>query len=155
MQVTPGPASDAAPSDTFKLFLDVPLVNDGTATETVCGSLSLVGWAVSKNGIAGLELLIDDVSFGNMHFGSRREDIHLSFPEFPGSLESGFGMLVPPHALRLGRRAIRIIARDKAGSGVAERAFSVMVEKAPEGPSPWSLRRKVSKAEASISILRS
>jgi ADP-heptose:LPS heptosyltransferase/GT2 family glycosyltransferase len=145
------PGTHLVRDDSIKLFLDLPIVAASVATEPVRGSMSLVGWALSKYGIAGVEVLVDGTSLGDAHYGIRREDIHANFPDLPGSRLSGFSMVVPRSALKTGTRIVRVVARDKAGS-LAEQEFSVVVEKALVKAGPWSLQTKLPQVEIDLDL---
>ena len=53
------------------------------------------GWAVSDRGIVSVEGFIDGQSIGLIPYGSSRGDVQAAFPDIPGSLNSGLGMMWP------------------------------------------------------------
>ena len=132
----------------IKCFLDLPVVRDGRAAETVRGFLSLGGWAMSRAGIAGIEVFVDGRSLGQAHRGIRREDLHKALG-VREALHAGFAMLVPPHALKRGAHVVRVVIRDRTGAA-HEIAFTVECDPVPEGDGPWALRRKLTDAEIGL-----
>jgi ADP-heptose:LPS heptosyltransferase/GT2 family glycosyltransferase len=148
----PAPAQAAAAgSDAgIRFYLDNPAVKDGRATEAVRGFLSIQGWAFSGAGITSIEVFVDGRSQGQVHRGIRREDLHKVFGR-KEALRSGFAMLVPPQVLKQGHHDMRVVIRDGAGHQ-EQAAFSVEAEPSLEGPGPWSLRRKITQAEADLHL---
>ena len=144
------PQSTAATDAGIRFFLDSPVVKDGRAVETVRGFLSINGWAFSGAGISSIEAFVDGRSQGQAYRGIRREDLHKTFGR-KEALRSGFAMLVPPQVLKQGRHDMRLVIRDGAGH-TEDVAFAVDAEPSMEGPGPWSLRHKITQAEADLSL---
>ncbi len=143
-------ATTASPSPGIRFFLDTPAVADGRATETVRGFLSINGWAFSSAGLTGIEVFVDGRSQGQAYRGIRREDLHKAFGQ-KEALRAGFAMLVPPQVLKQGRHDLRVVIRDGAGH-TEEIAFTVDAEPSMDGPGPWSLRQKITQADADLSL---
>lgn len=142
-----------APSDVsippIRFFIDTPLVQGGTATERVRGSLSLNGWAIATAGIESIEVFVDGMSVGQAYHGTRREDIQAAFPDIPGALRCGFGITIPPHFVKPGSHEVSLVFRDRAG-GTIDSRFRVDAERAVEEDGPWRLRAKVPLGEVRL-----
>jgi hypothetical protein len=68
-------------------FLDIP---DGKGVYNVSGAFPVVGWAADTDGIARVEVLMDDgIVLGAMH-GDPRPDVGATFPDFSGAMFSGY-----------------------------------------------------------------
>jgi ADP-heptose:LPS heptosyltransferase/GT2 family glycosyltransferase len=139
------PVSDTAPSG-LRYFLDLPVVRDGRAAEPVRGFLSLSGWAYSAAGVTAIDVFADGRPLGQAYRGIRREDLH-RHTGAAEALRAGFAMLVPPAALRRGEHEVRIVIRDAVGEQ-AEIEFALLAEPDLSGDGPWTLRRKMTEAEA-------
>jgi ADP-heptose:LPS heptosyltransferase/GT2 family glycosyltransferase len=139
------------PQHDIRCYLDTPVIVDGKANETVRGFMSLVGWAISPNGIAGVDVRIDGRSLGRAYFGIRREDIQAAFPDVPGSLLCGFAMLVPPLVMKKGRHEILVEICDRSGLQTSIE-FAADAELPGETPGPWMPRQKLSQAEIDLGL---
>jgi O-antigen biosynthesis protein len=155
LPVLVGGAGGGASSSAFRgstagirCYLDTPQHRDGEFLEPVRGFLSLNGWALSRAGIVSVEVFVDGRSQGEAHRGIRREDLHAAVGE-DDALRAGFAMLIPPHALKRGRHDIRVVVRDGAGE-VEQIAVTAECEPVVEGPGPWTVRRKLTEAEAAL-----
>lgn len=144
----PMQAAAAGAEAGIRFFLDTPAIRDGRAVEPVRGFLSINGWAFSAAGITSIEVFVDGRSQGQVHRGIRREDLHKLFGR-KEALRSGFATLVPPQVLKKGRHSMRLVLRDAAGHE-EEVAFTIEAEPTLEGPGPWSLRQKITEAEADL-----
>jgi ADP-heptose:LPS heptosyltransferase/GT2 family glycosyltransferase len=134
--------------DPIKFYIDAPVCKDGLAVEPVGGFLSLVGWAIARDGVDHIEVFVDGVSQGNAHHGVRREDLAAAFPCVEAA-RAGFAMMLPPHVMKPGIRVVRIDICDKAGR-VKTIGFSVRAEAPAAGPGPWQLRSKLPQAEIDL-----
>jgi ADP-heptose:LPS heptosyltransferase/GT2 family glycosyltransferase len=143
-------ADDDDRSPDIRLFVDRPLTRGGVATAPARGNTTVVGWALARNGIESVEILLNGASIGPAYYGMRREDIQAAFPLVEGSLRSGFAASIACQALPEGRHAVRIVATDKAGRQ-AEYEFHIDVEPV-ETSGPWSLRTKLQQTEADVSL---
>jgi ADP-heptose:LPS heptosyltransferase/GT2 family glycosyltransferase len=155
------PIAPTAPSATpegdadLKLYLDSPRLTEGMAAMPVRNSLAVSGWALSRNGVASVDIDIDNLHVAQAYYGVRRQDVANAFPDWGGALRSGFAALIPHTKLPQGRHAVRIVLRDRAGK-TAVIAFAIEVEELSdsEQPSeqgrPWSIRRKMPQAEIDL-----
>src|SRR5215472_4742093 len=71
------PAETEKPEDDppLKLTVDLPQVIDGKVLGVVRGSLQIEGWALARDGVAGVDVSIDGCHFGTAKYGLRRENI--------------------------------------------------------------------------------
>jgi ADP-heptose:LPS heptosyltransferase/GT2 family glycosyltransferase len=132
----------------IRFFLDVPAIQDGVATETVRGFMSLNGWAFGHERIAGIEVFVDGRSQGRAHHGIRRDDLQTAFPAYDARL-SGFAMVIPPQVMKPGMHDVHIVIRDVAGR-TREIDFTVRADKAASGPGPWMPRARMPQAEIDL-----
>ena len=58
------------------------------------GQLQLVGWALDDNGVASVDIVIDDNVYQRALYGSRRPDVTRRKPGFPNSTAPGFSATV-------------------------------------------------------------
>lgn len=141
-------AAESAQSQTM-LFIDDPILRDGSAVNDIQGSLSIIGWALARDGIENVEILLDGVRIGEAYYGMRREDISAAFPDWNSSLLSGFAFSLPSRALQTGQHALLVRAKSKS-SALAEVSFNINVSQMGEQPGPWSLRQNIVGAEALV-----
>ena len=87
-------------------------VNGSTAS----GVANLRGWAVSDVGVERIELFINGARYSDIPYGGARGDVRNVFPDFPDSLNSGFGQTLNYGNLGAGEHTIVIRAYDKEGN---------------------------------------
>jgi hypothetical protein len=58
------------------------------------GQLQLVGWALDDNGVAAVDIVIDDSVYQRALYGLRRPDVTRRKPGFPNSAAPGFAAVV-------------------------------------------------------------
>jgi ADP-heptose:LPS heptosyltransferase/GT2 family glycosyltransferase len=131
------------------LCVEVPALSDGKAKAAVTGNLILSGWALARSGIATIELAIDGRPLGRAQHGLGRIDVGHAFSDRPEAARSGFALFVPHRALPKGPHVARVTLTDGEGERVSVE-FSVSVEDLPDDEGPWSLRRKIPRAEANL-----
>ena len=143
-----------APAAAIRCHLDAPALQDGVASQTVRGFMSLNGWAFGPHPIARIEVFVDGRSQGLAHHGIRREDLQAAYPGHDALL-AGFATVVPPHVMRPGMHEVRIVVHDAVG-GSRTIDFSVRAGKPASGAGPWMLRYKLPQAEIDLqhAILR-
>jgi O-antigen biosynthesis protein len=147
----PVPSAIGSSDDTLcKLFIDDPAISGDHAAEIVHSGLVIEGWALARDGVASIEIYLDEEWFDRANFGGRREDIAAPFPDWPGSLLSGFGVAIPPSALSNGRHVVRIELLTAAGRSTA-RQFTIDVEHQLAPGGPGALRQKMPATEIKIS----
>ena len=57
------------------------------------GRLQVVGWAVSLNSIATIQVFVDEQHIENARLGGRRDDVGSAFPAYPNARTSGFSLV--------------------------------------------------------------
>ena len=80
------------------------------AGEVHTGVGNLRGWAVSSEGIARIEILINGVSSFDAPYGGIRSDVGGAFPDVPDSNESGFSLAFNYKVLGAGQHTITAVA---------------------------------------------
>ena len=128
--------------------LDAPQLVDGVASRPVDGTLSIAGWALSKGGIAAIEVELDGRGVGSAYYGVRREDVAKTYPGYgwDNALLSGFAYSLPHRVLSEGRHHVGLKVRTKSGTETIAR-FAIDVVAIAEQPGPWSLRERIPGAE--------
>ena len=111
-----GPASSLSNAVTpqtqnvLRASLEEPL-----AGEVHTGVGNLRGWAVSSEGIARIEILINGVSSFDAPYGGIRSDVGSAFPDVPDSNESGFSLAFNYNVLGAGQHTITAVAHALSG----------------------------------------
>jgi ADP-heptose:LPS heptosyltransferase/GT2 family glycosyltransferase len=139
-----GHASAAAAH--MRLEVDKPVLDGDVALAPARGALTISGWAVAPEGVAGIAASCDGVPIGQAYLGMRREDIGRAFPGYEGALLSGFGLVLPPGRLAVGTRAIRLTATSRAGATL-DREFSIQIDAPETSAAGFSLRHTMPRAE--------
>ncbi|HLY45270.1 MAG TPA: glycosyltransferase family 9 protein [Stellaceae bacterium] len=132
-----------------KLHLDSPEILDRATP--VRGNLQIGGWAMARAGVAAIEIAIDDTPVAYADHGLRRLDIRTAYPDWDGSLASGFAAVIPHRLLAKGGHRVGVTLRDKGG-GAARLEFAIAVEEMADAPGPWSLRREMGRAEVELGL---
>jgi ADP-heptose:LPS heptosyltransferase/GT2 family glycosyltransferase len=145
----PAGRAESDGEDGIKLFVDRPLLSGKRASETIRGGLQIEGWALARDGVAAIEVAIDDELFGSAKYGIRREDVGTAWPDWENSRLSGYALPVPPRALATGEHVIRVSLRTRGGSEKAVE-FVVEADQPPATDTPQSLRRKMPRAEIDL-----
>src|SRR6185437_3733133 len=128
---------------------DQPQISNGAAIRTVDGTLSITGWAVAREGIASIELELDQRPVGTAYLGIRREDVAQVHPGYKNSLLSGFSFSLPQRVLAQGRHRIGLrISTELKRETVSH--FEIDVAEIAERSGPWSLRTTLPIAEQSL-----
>ena len=103
------PASGRTAPDTIG-WLDQPAAGVLTTASNVFS-----GWALSRNGVARVELVIDGRKRLPATLGVGREDVRSVHPNFPDNGVPGFEAKVDLGDLPMGHHEIEVIATDRAG----------------------------------------
>lgn len=131
------------------MCVDYPLIENGHAVAPISGSLSIGGWACAYSGVEAIEIHVDGRHLSNASYGMRRPDVYKAHPDIPGSMESGFAVLLPYTVLMVGIRMVEIRLRDKKDN-VASVQFSVEIKEIPETDGPWALIKKIALGDKKI-----
>lgn len=67
--------------------LDIP---DTATTHDVSGSFPVVGWAADIDGVASIDVLVDNLVYQSAVYGDPRPDVGNNYPDLPSALFSGF-----------------------------------------------------------------
>ena len=114
----PHPTASEMPE--FHFQLDSPRVVHGAAVEPVIGQLAIEGWVLSRSGVAGIEVRLDDIALGEADYCLAREDVSIAFPDWDGAPHSGYAFHFPPGALHEGRHLVKLIVRSLNGQELVE-----------------------------------
>jgi hypothetical protein len=79
------------------------------------GSFPVVGWAADTDGIARVDVRIDDLNVQSAVYGDGRPDVANSMPDFPDALFSGFVANIDTTRVPDGVHQLTIIATDRLG----------------------------------------
>jgi len=136
----------------LRLEIDRPQLSGDNQAPVMQGAMTIAGWAVSRAGIASVDIYSGDTHLGAAYLGMRREDIAAAFPDYPGSLLAGYALVMPPGALQSGEHQIRITARDHDQQAIS-RSFALRVEEDFELPNGLGIASRVSAPEAELAAL--
>jgi len=131
------------------LFIDVPSSTDRALDVAVHGGLSVIGWALSRQGIASVEVALDGRRAAVAYYGIRRPDVAAAYSGWADCLQSGFAAHVAPKLLTAGRHVVTVTARDRAGTAL-QQSFSIDVKELDDDCGPRSVRRKISQVEVDL-----
>jgi O-antigen biosynthesis protein len=133
----------------FKFELDAPVLANNQVMEPITGRLTIEGWLLSRTGLAGFVVYLDDQRLGEVNTGLARHDVGAAFPDWPNSVRSGYAFHCPPRSLRDGVHTVRL--EITANSGVRlERRFQINVLKSDEHSDHLNIRRKVPRPEIEL-----
>jgi ADP-heptose:LPS heptosyltransferase/GT2 family glycosyltransferase len=133
----------------FKFQLDSPPLADGVATQDVTGRLTIEGWVVGREGIEGIEVMLDDVPLGSAHYGQARQDVGTAFPDWVESLRSGFAFHCPQRSLRDGDHVMALHVKGKSGDTLVH-SFKFTVAKSADADDSARIRRRIPAGEAEL-----
>jgi ADP-heptose:LPS heptosyltransferase/GT2 family glycosyltransferase len=139
------PPSVQAPQ--FRFEIDNPKVVAGAAADPITARLTIEGWVLARSGIAGIDVALDDQRLGEAHYGLVRQDVGTQFPDWVGSLRSGYAFHCPPRSLRNGEHVVPLTMRARSGE-VLEHRFRIEVRKSDDEPDGLGIRRRMTQAEA-------
>ncbi|MBI2214130.1 MAG: Ig-like domain-containing protein [Acidobacteria bacterium] len=86
-----------------------------TAVYDVNGSFPVSGWAADVDGIARIDVQIDNLSTQAAVYGDPRPDVQNSFPDLPSTLYSGFLAQLDSSRLTDGVHSLNVRATDRNG----------------------------------------
>ncbi len=142
------PTSDE--TDAFRLYIDNPIVEDGIANTIFHDDLAVNGWALARNGVDAVRILVDGQLAFPALYGIHRRDVATEFPNWAGSSRSGFAAVIPYRSFGPGSHEIRVTVMDRAGKSIACR-FRIEVGELTD---PWQIRDKISFAETKFCQLQ-
>jgi ADP-heptose:LPS heptosyltransferase/GT2 family glycosyltransferase len=136
----------APPASAFRFELDGPRTHEGAAVQPITGRLVVEGWALGRDGIAGIDVELDGTLLGQAHYGMARPDVSVAFPDWDDAARSGYTFHCPARALPEGEHIIQVVARSKTG-GRHVHAFRIMVRKTDDPEAEASIRRRIKRVE--------
>lgn len=146
---TPDGGGAAEGQDELKISIDLPQLVGGAVVTPVRGNLEIAGWALARKGTAAIDIAINGEVLVSAFTGIRRLDVQDAFSDWDGALTSGFSAVLPHRMLPRGRQVVTVTLHDQHGR-TARSEFRIEVEEAPETAGPWSLRRRMTQAEADL-----
>ncbi|MFI4947790.1 MAG: glycosyltransferase family 9 protein [Alphaproteobacteria bacterium] len=144
----PGYAQTVGDADPW-LHIDSPYVFYDAAAVPVRGNLDISGWALSKAGVAAIEITLDGAQITLAEHGLRRPDIKNEFPDRPDAVACGYQVLLQHRILPKGSHRVGVTLRDKDG-GTKSSEFTIAVEELSATSGPWALRRNIGQAEIDL-----
>ena len=95
----------------------------------ITGRLVIEGWALARDGMAGIDVELDGTLLGHAHYGTARPDVGAASPDWVGGARSGYTFQrLPSWSLPDGQHTIQVIARSKTG-GSHVHEFRITVRK--------------------------
>ena len=104
-------AEASANKSSTVIAIDSPKINSDISTQ----SITVSGWAVSKNGIKQVKVYFDGKHVGNAKYGLKRADIKKAYPTYKNSSLSGYSLLLDMAQVSNGKHTITIEAIDNGG----------------------------------------
>jgi len=135
----------------FVIHVESPQILDNVAMDAVAGSLSVNGWILARDGVASVDIELDDQQIAPAKFGIRREDVAEAFPGRADALHSGFAAVIPVWELAKGSHSVNVKVIDKSNTP-ATFGFRINVETSAEQGGPSQLRRKIPQAETDVKV---
>ncbi len=137
---------EARPGRMLRLEIDSPVLVDGVAAEPVGNRLTIDGWVLSDSGVAGIDVLMDEISAGEAHYGLVRQDVARAFPSREDAVRCGFAFHCPPRLLRAGRHMAELRVRTREDE-VLTRSIAFEVRETEEAGRGPPIRVRVPRAE--------
>ena len=134
------------PASAFRLELDGPKTRDGIAVQPITGRLVVEGWALARDGIAGIDVELDGTLLGQAHYGMARPDVSAAFPDWDETGRSGYTFHCPARALPDGDHVVQVVARSRTGERHVH-AFRITVRKTDDPEADASIRRRIKRVE--------
>jgi ADP-heptose:LPS heptosyltransferase/GT2 family glycosyltransferase len=82
------------------------------------GSLSVIGWAVSREGLVGVQVFVDETRVGSAIIGGVREDVAGVHPTYPNARNSGFSLSLKIGQLAEKAQSVRVLVATRAGAAI-------------------------------------
>jgi ADP-heptose:LPS heptosyltransferase/GT2 family glycosyltransferase len=149
VEASKAPAAAPREGGEIRLNIDSPPIVAGAFVQPVGRSLTLEGWAAGRDGIAAIEVFLDDVGLGPAIRGLRRLDIGAAFPDWPDALLAGFAVQLPRKLFTRDKHVLRLEARDRRGQ-VKTVEVGVTAGATSDEDDPNALRARVSQAEIDL-----
>ena len=133
----------------IQINVDSPATAGGAFVHRIRRMLLIEGWAVSRNGIAAVDVFLDDAPVASAVRGIRRLDIATAFPDWPDSALAGFRIQLPRKLFPRESHVLRLQARDRSGE-TNELVLRVHVDEADLEAEVGALRTRVAQAEIDL-----
>jgi len=149
----PSPAEIGNSADhlSLKLSVDRPQIIDGKVLGRIRDSLLIEGWALARDGVAGVDVSIDGRHFDTAKYGLRREHVGDDYTDWEGSRLSGYALAIPARVIATGEHLVRVTLRARSGHTTAtEFRFVAETEQPATDRAPWALRRRMPRAEIEV-----
>ena len=98
------------PKTDMRCNIDAPALDPHVA-----GNYLVHGWAVAKNHVQRVDVVIDDVVHGRAEIGFDRPDVAEAVKGYPDSVKSGFQYVLDSSTLSMGEHRLTIHVYDRAG----------------------------------------
>jgi hypothetical protein len=92
--------------------LDIP---DASGIYNAAGSFPVLGWAADTDGIARIEVAVDDGILQSAMYGDARPDVAAIYPSFPGAAFSGYVAHIDTTRVQDGVHTLTVRAIDRFG----------------------------------------
>jgi ADP-heptose:LPS heptosyltransferase/GT2 family glycosyltransferase len=139
----------ASSSSEIQINVESPAILDGAFVHRVRRMLSIEGWAVARNGIAAVDIFLDEAPVATAICGVRRPDIATAFPNWPDSETAGFRIQLPRKLFPRESHVLRLEARDRIGD-INKLVLRVDVDKADIEAEVGALRKRVAQSEIDL-----
>jgi ADP-heptose:LPS heptosyltransferase/GT2 family glycosyltransferase len=139
----------AADADAFRFHLDSPALIGDAAAQPVTGRLTIEGWALAREGMAGIEVLLDDQLLGSAHYGLARHDVGKAFPDWPDAVRGGYAFHCPARSLPDGEHTVTLRMKARHGATLLQ-SFRVTIDKSADASPHSGVRRRIPVAEAEL-----
>jgi ADP-heptose:LPS heptosyltransferase/GT2 family glycosyltransferase len=82
------------------------------------GSLSVIGWVVSREMLVGVQVFVNETRVGSATVGGVREDVAGVHPTYPNARNAGFSLSLPIGRLADQAQSQRVLATTRSGSAI-------------------------------------
>jgi hypothetical protein len=96
-------------------FGSVDIPDLGGGIYNAAGSFPVVGWAVDTDGIARVDVYMDNGILQSAMYGDTRPDVGNTFPDFPSALFSGYIANIDTTRIQNGVHLLEVRATDRLG----------------------------------------
>ena len=132
------------------LHIDRPQIQESVGFVPIRGDLEVIGWSLARDGIASIDIAVDESIVKSTQTNNHRRDVQRAFPDWAGSEKAGFSAVIPARSLGSGRHKVSVIATPNGAGSNRREDFYVEVNEAPDTEGPWALRRRMRPAEVAF-----
>ncbi|MGB3968135.1 MAG: SPASM domain-containing protein, partial [Planctomycetota bacterium] len=98
------------PIDTGRCYVDAPGIDS-----KLHGVYPVQGWAIDRDGVARVELLLDGVTMGSVPCERERPDVAAAYPGFPDGVQCGFLIELDTSKLADGHHTMKLAVHTRDG----------------------------------------